>query len=140
MRTDERHLNDTALNLQAWPPLPKEEQSLIVSEICARLIEWRSLHPALIESKPLIWLLKLSRLAKDSPDAFWIYIAIQSGDPSQLTKTFQEQASERALDRQAIEQRFSRALSSMQLHFPELSSTISHLHHTFRPPRGVNVK
>ena len=110
------------------------EHACIVAEICSRLIEWRSLHVS--ESPPTKWLLRISLLAQDNPDALWLYLALQSGDLSALTKTYQEQANEKHLARQDIHQRHTRALKAMTLHFPELKDTITDLHYLFRPARG----
>ena len=112
----------------------------LVAEICARLLEWRSLSPALTESKPTLWLLRLSSLAQDNPDALWLYLSIQSGDLSALTITYQDQASLRHTSRQAIEQKLSRAHQAMSLHFPELKSALDGLQSLCRPPRGINTK
>ena len=117
-------------------PIQRTEQAAIVGEIAARLIQWRSLH--LSESPPTKWLLRISLLAQDSPDALWLYLSIQSGDLSALTNTYQEQATALHLSRQDIHQRHTRALEAMTAHFPELKHTITELHHLFRPKRGLN--
>lgn len=118
---------------------PSSQQAALVAEICARLIEWRD-GPPLNESTPFLWLLRLSSLAQDNPDALWLYLHIQSGDLSALTQTYQEQAANRATSRQAIEQKLSRATQSMSLHFPELQTTLLSLQSLCRPPRGIPSK
>lgn len=115
-------------------------EASLVAEIASRFIEWRTSSVVLTESKPFKWLQRLARLGRDNPDALWLYLSLQTGDLSALTDTCQNQAADRALDRQAIHQRHQRALADMALHFPELQSVISELDKTFRPPRGINTK
>ncbi len=119
-----------------FAPTTRPEEAAIVAEICARLIEWRSLH--LIESPPFNWIQRIASLGLDHPDALWLYLHLQSGDLSALTKTYQEQATEKGLDRQSLHERHQSALHIMALHFPELQQVISSLHHIFKPSRGIN--
>lgn len=142
--SDRGLLNSTTVGLRPNKDLPtlyapthRPEEAAIVAEICARLIEWRSLH--LIESAPFNWIQRISSLALDHPDAFWLYISLQSGDLSALTKTYQEQAQERCLDRQSLHERHQSAVHTMSLHFPELQHVIKDLHSIFKPSRGIGA-
>ena len=112
-------------------------EAAIVAEIAARLIEWRIASGVLTESKPFKWIQRISALGRDNPDALWLYLHLQSGDLSALTDTYQQQAQERSLDRQAVHQRHQRAIDDMKLHFPELRAVINDLDAHFRPPRGI---
>jgi hypothetical protein len=118
---------------------PRAEETALVCEICARLIEWRTLHP-LTESTPFLWIQRIASLGQDNPDALWLYLSIQSGDLAALTETYEAQASQRASSRQAIEQKLSRASQAMSLHFPELAHTLASLQSHCRPPRGLPAR
>ena len=130
--------NSTVRLLPAHQPQPPSiaptEQTAIVSEISARINEWHTTNSAGIDA--LDWWLRVALLAQDNPDAFWLYHALQCGDLSALTKTYQEQAKERHTDRQNIHYRHTQALKAMSTHFPELKHTITHLESIFRPARG----
>lgn len=117
-------------------PTQRLEDAAIVSEISARMMEWRSAH--LVESKPIEWLLRIAMLAQDNPDALWLYLSLQSGDLSTLTQTFQELADARSMRRQTMHTRHQEAIASMALHFPELKSVITEMDTLFRPARGIN--
>ena len=117
-----------------FSPVTRPPEVAIAAEISARLMEWHNTHSA---TSPYLWLQRLALLASDSPDALWIYLAIQSGDLSALTKTYQEQATELGLDRQSIHERHQAALLTMSLHFPELQSVIKQLNNIFKPSRGL---
>lgn len=123
-------------NRPLFAPTHRPEEAAIVAEICARLLEWRSLHT--LESAPFNWIQRIASLGLDHPDSLWLYLHLQSGDLSSLTMTYQEQALERGLDRQSIHERHQSALLTMSLHFPELQQVITSLHHIFKPSRGIN--
>ena len=126
--------------LKDRPPQREATDSALAAEITTRLIEWRSQPGTLTESKPFKWLMRLAALGRDNPDALWLYLHLQTGDLDALTITYDAQASQRSLDRQAIHQKHQRAMQDMSLHFPELGAVIREMGHAFRPARGVNVK
>lgn len=105
---------------------PRSQESVLMSEIAERLIEWSECRS---RKRAHHWLSRIATLAndEDSVDALWIYLRLATGDLSQLTASYSEIGEARHRTKQAEQQEHARALRVVSRHFPELRSAIDEL-------------
>lgn len=118
---------------------PKSKAAILASEICERIAEAEA-DDAMGHTKAALFIVRLGNIFNKEPRAFWIVVRLFSGDLAELTRSYSEMA--RTKDRkskQAVQQEWEKALSSIVRHFPELTEAIEQLRH-IRAEWRYNVK
>jgi hypothetical protein len=114
-------------------PTPEVTTPQIVAEICARLIEWGEVAS---KAEATAWLITCVQLAKESPNAMWLYVTWQTGDASAIAKSFAALGAEAALDKQGVHQATTKALDRMGEVVPELAQAMRELYALHRCESG----
>lgn len=136
---DHRATGRTSL-IRKPSPADRQREAALYGEIAARLIE---LHDGQDEyaspmgRTPLIWVLRAARLASQSPQAFWLYLRLQSGDTSDLSATYDEIARKTFRLPSNVLRELEDAIAVLKMHYPELATAITGLRARFRVPRGM---
>ena len=97
---------------------PRPETQL-AAEIAARFVEWADVESRARASQ---WITTCAALQEASPLALWLYLAWQTGDGSQIAKTFRQIADETASKKQNAHALQVRALDAMARVLPELAA------------------
>ncbi len=121
------HTQQLGVNQQATHrELERSEEGAIAGEIARRFLD---LKEATSAHRASLLISKLHALSLIHPEALWIVMSLLTGDLSEVTRSYQDMGRERAKSKQAVEQERSRALDSIQLHFPHLAKAVIELRH-----------
>ncbi len=121
------HTQQLTANTQDRPhEVERGEEAAIVGEIAVRLIELKELTST---SRVTTLISKLHAISLIDREALWIVLPVLTGDLSNLTKSYQEMAKARELDKQAIQQQVERALAALKIHFPSIAAAYVDLRH-----------
>ena len=119
-------MNTVALsgNLQIPPPPVTSDQARLVAEVAERLIEWSDMA---CRERVLRWVQRVAGLGRDCPPAMWIYLRLQTGDMSELTRSYRELGIDRCESKQAVQQELERVMAVLTAHYPEMADAVQEL-------------
>ncbi len=106
--------------------LERSEEAAIVGEIARRLIEMKEATSA---TRAAMLIRRLNALLQVQPEAFWLVVALLTGDLTEVTRSYADMGKQHGKSRQAIEQERSRALDGIARHFPPLAKAVIELRH-----------
>ncbi len=106
--------------------LDRSKEAAILAEIAVRLVEHSELT-SIWRTKA--FLRKLYCLTQLDRECVMVFLHIMTGDLSAIVRSYEEEAKQRGLDKQAIQQQVERVIASLLKHFPELAKALVQLRH-----------
>lgn len=107
-----------------------DAEAQIVAEIAARFVEWGDDYS---RGRAERWLYKLTSIHRIDPVGAWVYLRWQTGNPEAIAASFEDAGADKAMSRQAAEQRLSRALQAISVVDPLLAQSMRELFETHSP-------
>lgn len=107
--------------------LERSEVNAILSEVAARLLEVRTIPGE--ETKAFGFVARLCAIGHLDAEAFWMVLALTSGDLRYITEAYSQLGKARNRSKQAQQQATERVLRRLSSHFPELTDVIIQIRH-----------
>ena len=120
MHTEHLHDNERIEPRQ----FDRSEEAAIAGECARHLLDMAEESG---RERTIVFISKLNVLASLDREALWVVLHLMTGDLSELTRSYEEQARERGLDKQAVQQQLERVIASVRRHYPELANAIVYL-------------
>jgi hypothetical protein len=100
------------------------ERIRLTHELTALLLEWAD---EIKEAEVGRWIRKVAIMHSDCAPALWVYLRLQTGDLTEITRSYSEQGEVRTRQKQAVQQELERVVACFDQYFPELGRAVRDL-------------